>query len=69
MIVVDTRQPHLVPLYNPVSQIVYSARGADVHTVVIEGRVVKEGDTMATIDLDQLYGSISKITSGFNHGA
>jgi 5-methylthioadenosine/S-adenosylhomocysteine deaminase len=67
VIVLDTRQPHMMPLYNPVSQIVYAAKGADVHTVIIQGRVVKEGDTMTTIDLDHLYGKIAEIVSGLHH--
>ena len=66
VIILDTQQPHMIPLYNPVSQIVYAARGADVRTVIIKGRVVKEGDTMATINLDRLYGDIAKIVSGFD---
>ena len=29
LIVIDTRQPHLTPLYHPASHLVYSARGGD----------------------------------------
>ena len=51
LILLDARQPHLVPLYNPVSQIVYSAKGSDVHTSIIDGRVVLENRRLLTLDL------------------
>jgi 5-methylthioadenosine/S-adenosylhomocysteine deaminase len=35
IIVIDLQSPHLVPLYNPMSAIVYSASGADVKDVIV----------------------------------
>ena len=52
VIIMDTRQPHLTPLYHPVSHIVYAARGSDVSTVVIDGRMVLQDRKLLTIDLD-----------------
>jgi 5-methylthioadenosine/S-adenosylhomocysteine deaminase len=52
LIVLDTRQPHLTPLYNPISQIVYSAAGSDVRHTVIDGRVVMEDRDLKTLDLE-----------------
>ncbi|MGB7920734.1 MAG: amidohydrolase [Desulfobacterales bacterium] len=47
LIVIDTRQPHLVPMYHPVSHVVYAARGSDVTTVVVDGRLlVKDRQTL-----------------------
>jgi 5-methylthioadenosine/S-adenosylhomocysteine deaminase len=40
IISIDLDQPHLTPLYEPCSHLVYAARGADVRDVVIGGRVV-----------------------------
>jgi 5-methylthioadenosine/S-adenosylhomocysteine deaminase len=54
LIVVDTRQPHLTPLYNPVSHLVYAARGADVRHTVIDGRLVMRDRRLLTIDLPSL---------------
>ena len=54
LIVVDTRQPHLTPLYNPVSHLVYAARGADVRHTVIDGRLVMRDRRLLTIDLETL---------------
>lgn len=47
---IDTRQPHLVPVVNPVSTIVYCATGADVDTVIIDGKVVMKERQLKTID-------------------
>ena len=40
LILIDTRRPHLTPLYNPYSQIVYSANGNDVATTIINGKII-----------------------------
>lgn len=41
-VVIDARSPHLRPIRNPESHIVYSASGRDVSWVVIGGKVVVE---------------------------
>ncbi|MCX5848662.1 MAG: amidohydrolase [Deltaproteobacteria bacterium] len=51
IILVDMNQPHLTPLYNCYSQLVYAARGADVKTSIINGRVVMKDRQLRTIDL------------------
>lgn len=51
IIVVDGRQPHLIPLYHPYSQLVYCARGSDVVHSIIDGRLVMENRRLLTIDL------------------
>lgn len=41
LVLLDLNKPHAVPeLADPVSRIVYSARASDVHTVIVDGRVV-----------------------------
>jgi len=54
--IIDTRQPHLVPVVNPVSTVVYCVRGADVETVIIDGNVVMEDRRLTTIDESELVG-------------
>ena len=51
IILVDMNQPHLTPLYNCYSQLVYAARGADVKTSIINGKVVMKDRQLHTIDL------------------
>ncbi|MCX7598715.1 MAG: amidohydrolase [Armatimonadetes bacterium] len=50
IIVVDTWRPHLQPLHNPVSQLVYAARADDVRDVIIEGTVVMRDRQLTTVD-------------------
>ena len=40
IICLDLNQPHLTPLYNIPSQLVYAASGLDVDTVIINGRIL-----------------------------
>ncbi len=50
IIVIDLDRPHLTPLYNPFSQIVYAARGSDVTHAVIDGRLVmSHGNLLASM--------------------
>jgi 5-methylthioadenosine/S-adenosylhomocysteine deaminase len=50
LIVIDTDKPHLTPMYNPVSHLVYSVKGSDVAATVINGQVVMEKGELLTID-------------------
>jgi 5-methylthioadenosine/S-adenosylhomocysteine deaminase len=51
IILVDMNQPHLTPLYNCYSQLVYASRGADVKTSIINGKIVMKDRRLRTIDL------------------
>jgi 5-methylthioadenosine/S-adenosylhomocysteine deaminase len=50
LIVVGLDTPRATPMYEPVSHLVYAAKGADVRQVVIEGRVVMDGGRVLTLD-------------------
>ncbi len=54
MIIVDTRAPHLTPLYNPYSHLVYAARGNDVSCTIIDGKPVMKGRKLLTLDLQDV---------------
>jgi len=43
-------KPHMTPMYNPVSSLVYTACGSDVDTVIIDGRIVMHARQLQTID-------------------
>jgi len=62
LIMLNARQPHLVPLYHPVSHIVYSARGSDVTTVIIDGRFVLEDGRLLTINLNEVLENTIELT-------
>jgi len=48
--ILDFKKPHLCPLYNEFSHLVYSAKAADVDTVLIKGKIVMENREIKTID-------------------
>lgn len=63
LIVIDTNRPHLVPMYHPVSHLVYAAKGSDVTTVIINGRVVMEGGRILTFDVEQAMSDVNRIAA------
>jgi len=54
VIVLDTRQPHLTPMYNPYSHLVYAARGGDVSHSIINGTLVMEERRLLSLDLEEI---------------
>ena len=63
IILVDMNQPHLTPLYNCYSQLVYAARGADVKTSIINGRIVMKDRQLRTIDLPTAMENVRNIAA------
>ena len=50
IIVIDPWRPHLQPLHNPISHLVYAARADDVRDVVIEGSLVLRDRQLTSLD-------------------
>jgi 5-methylthioadenosine/S-adenosylhomocysteine deaminase len=50
LVVVALDEPRMHPLYDPVSHLVYVAKGADVRHVVVEGRVIMRDRRVLTLD-------------------
>ena len=50
IVLIDLKKPHLVPYGDVVSNIVYSAMGSDVDTVLVDGRVLLRGGKVLTLD-------------------
>ncbi|UCH19398.1 MAG: amidohydrolase family protein, partial [Deltaproteobacteria bacterium] len=61
IIVIDTKKPHLTPMYNPISHLVYAARGGDVTTSIINGTPVMEDSRLLSLDLAKVMGDVKKI--------
>jgi 5-methylthioadenosine/S-adenosylhomocysteine deaminase len=49
IILIDFNKPHLKPLHNVFASIVYSARGSDVDTVIVDGKVLLEKQQVKTL--------------------
>jgi 5-methylthioadenosine/S-adenosylhomocysteine deaminase len=50
IVLVDLSKPHLKPLHNIYASIVYSARGSDVDTVIVDGKILMENRHVKTLD-------------------
>ncbi len=61
LIVVDLARPHAAPLFSYESHLVYAARGGDVTTTVVGGRVVYDGGTILTVDEQEARTRVSEI--------
>jgi 5-methylthioadenosine/S-adenosylhomocysteine deaminase len=61
IIVVDLKRPHLQPVYDPFSLLVYSANGADVRDVIVNGRVLMKDRVFQTIDAREVMGRVREI--------
>lgn len=54
LIVVAMEAARQVPMYNPISHVVYVTRGDDVRTTVVNGRVLMRERRVLTLDRDQV---------------
>ena len=61
LVIVDTRKPHLCPLYHPCSHIVYAARGADVRHVMVRGDMVVKNGRLARLDAGSIIAAVNAI--------
>lgn len=54
LMIVDAKKPEMIPLHNPVSNIVHSACGYCVDTSIIDGKIVMENRQLKTVDEEKL---------------
>jgi 5-methylthioadenosine/S-adenosylhomocysteine deaminase len=62
IITIDLRKPHLTPLYNPMSTIVYSASGSDVRDVIVNGRVLMKDRALTGLDVEEVMAKVREIS-------
>jgi 5-methylthioadenosine/S-adenosylhomocysteine deaminase len=60
VIIIDTQKPHLVPMYHPVSHIIYAVQGSDVRDVIVAGRILVRDRKVLTLNLED---TLKKITA------
>ena len=63
IITIDLRKPHLTPLYNPMSTIVYSASGSDVRDVIVNGRVLMKDRAFTGLDAEEVMARVREISA------
>lgn len=61
IIILDMNKPHLTPLYNVYSHIVYAASGSDVSTVIIDGKIVMRDRILLNMDIRDIMKRVRNI--------
>lgn len=54
IIILALRKPHLTPIFSVASNLVYAASGGDVHTTIVDGRILMEGKRLLTLNEDRV---------------
>ncbi len=61
MIIIDMKKPHLVPMYNPVSHLVYAVKSTDVKNVFVAEKMLVKDRKLQTLDLEEIIRSVEAI--------
>jgi 5-methylthioadenosine/S-adenosylhomocysteine deaminase len=61
IVLIRARVPHLTPLHNIPSLLVYSANGGDVDTVIVDGKVVMRERKVMTLDEPQIIKKLQEV--------
>jgi len=59
--IINFDKPHLCPVYNETSHLVYAVKGADVVTVLINGRIVMENREVTTVNVKDVMEKARKV--------
>jgi 5-methylthioadenosine/S-adenosylhomocysteine deaminase len=63
LIIINTNKPHLTPMYHPESHLVYAARGSDVDSVIINGKIVMEDRQLKFLDIENIMENVRIIAA------
>ena len=63
LIVIDLQKPHLQPIHDVVSNLVYCGKASDVEMVMVDGRIVVEDRKIIGLDLVDLYARVQAATN------
>lgn len=61
LVMFNTHTPEWQPMYNPVSNLVYSAHGGTVDTVIVGGKKIVAGGRVRTVNEREIYGRIREL--------
>jgi len=64
LIVIDTRVPHLTPMHQAPSAVVYAAKGSDVHMVMVGGRLLIKDRELQQLDIEEILFHVIRLSTG-----
>jgi cytosine/adenosine deaminase-related metal-dependent hydrolase len=62
VLIVGTKSPHMVPMYDVYSALVYAAKAEDIHSVIVHGRVIVRDRKLQTVDVEQIKRDVLALT-------
>lgn len=65
LVVLDLDQPHLTPIYDPYSHLVYAATGGDVQTVMVDGCLLVDDRRFLAFDLGETLARARELSRRF----
>ncbi len=63
LLVLDTRKPHLVPVYDPVSLVVYAAGAGDVRHVMVDGKLRVQDGRLVDMSPDEVMAAVAPLAA------
>jgi len=63
LIIINFKQPHLFPFYDPYSHLVYAVHGTDVETVIINGKIIMEDKRLLSINSQKIKTNIYNLAN------
>lgn len=60
LVIIDLNKPHLCPLCNEASHLVYAAKASDIETVIINGKMVLENRKLTTLNVERTMEMVKK---------
>ena len=54
LVMISMQKPHLTPVFNPVSHVVYASEGSDVETTIIDGKIIMENRIVKSLDEEEI---------------
>jgi 5-methylthioadenosine/S-adenosylhomocysteine deaminase len=61
--IISLKKPHLCPVYNEVSHLVYAVKSSDVETVIINGKIIMENRKLAILNIEKVMNIVEKAKS------
>jgi len=58
--IINLKKPHLCPLYNEPSHLVYSVKASDVETVIINGKIVMQDRKLTKLNIEKVMEDVER---------
>jgi len=65
LIILNVEKAHWKPTWNPISNLVYSAKSCDVETVICNGKVIMQDRKILTLNEEKIFEKVEKLKQKF----